>query len=123
MGGRPVIVIRFAPPARPLNMNDRSHWAVKAKATAAWREAAFFAVRQRWPRCEPRPFSVVQLVIPVRSLKVRRDPSNWYPTVKAVVDGLVDAGVFADDSSKHLATVEPEFKQGGYVEVHIAEAT
>lgn len=117
-----MIVIRFPPPARPLNMNDRKHWAAKAKLTAAWREAAYVAAIKNI-LYRNQPFSVVQLVIPVRSLKVRRDPSNWYPTVKACVDGLVDAGVFADDSSKHLATVEPEFKQGGYVEVHIREAT
>lgn len=119
-----MIVIRFPPPAPTLNMNDRKHWAAKAKAAAAWREAAGWAAHDAANNGLQRnqPFSVVQLVIPVRSLKVRRDPSNWYPTVKAVVDGLVDAGVFADDSSKHLATVEPEFKQGGYVEVHIKEA-
>lgn len=119
-----MIVIRFPPPARPLNMNDRKHWAAKANLVASWRSAACYAALEatnKWLK-RNQPFSIVQLVIPVRSLKVRRDPSNWYPTVKAVVDGLVDAGVFADDSSKHLATVEPEFKQGGDVEVHITEA-
>lgn len=120
-----MIVIRFPPPAPTLNMNQRLHWARKAERTADWREAARLAAVNAANNGLKRnqPFSVVQLVIPVRSLKVRRDPSNWYPTVKAVVDGLVDAGVFADDSSKHLATVEPEFKQGGWVEVHIKEAT
>jgi crossover junction endodeoxyribonuclease RusA len=32
----------------------------------------------------------------------RADPANAYPTVKALVDGLVDFGVLTDDDSKHL---------------------
>jgi len=32
----------------------------------------------------------------------RRDPANWYPTAKACVDGLVDAGVLTDDSARYL---------------------
>ena len=34
--------------------------------------------------------------------RVRTDPANSYPTVKAVVDGFVDAGVLPDDDASHL---------------------
>lgn len=30
--------------------------------------------------------------------KRRMDTPNWYPTVKALIDGLTDAGVFVDDN-------------------------
>lgn len=32
----------------------------------------------------------------------RRDPNNWAPTGKAIVDGMVDAGLLPDDSTRHL---------------------
>lgn len=111
-----MITISFPLPCKPLTMNQRMHWAQKAKATKAWRLTAHLTalvgVRNGTHTC-PLPRSIVQLDIPVRSLKVRRDPSNWYPTIKACVDGLVDAGLFSDDSSEHLATTEPRFHQGG----------
>lgn len=32
----------------------------------------------------------------------RLDASNYAPTVKALVDGVVDAGALPDDSGKHV---------------------
>jgi len=33
----------------------------------------------------------------------RRDPGNWYPSLKAMIDGaLVDSGIIPDDDDKHL---------------------
>jgi hypothetical protein len=40
----------------------------------------------------------------------RRDPANWAPTAKAVIDGLVDAKVFTDDDHKHL--IGPDMRIG-----------
>ncbi|HEV2355447.1 MAG TPA: hypothetical protein VGR89_14460 [Puia sp.] len=34
--------------------------------------------------------------------KRKRDPGNWYPSYKAVIDGVVDAGVIRDDSDEFL---------------------
>lgn len=39
--------------------------------------------------------------------KQRRDPGNWSPTAKALVDGIVDAGVLPDDNHKHLLGPDP----------------
>jgi hypothetical protein len=36
----------------------------------------------------------------------RRDPHNWWPSVKAGIDGIVDAGVLPDDSRQYLTSVE-----------------
>ena len=112
---RRMITIEFPMPCKPLTMNQRMHWAQKAKATKAWREASYIAAWKfdgSW-RPPQLPRSIVQLDIPVRSTKVRRDPHNWYPTVKAVIDGLVDAGLWPDDNSDYVATTEPKFHQGG----------
>lgn len=37
----------------------------------------------------------------------RRDAINLYPLVKALTDGLVDAGVIPDDTPQYVATPEP----------------
>jgi Holliday junction resolvase RusA-like endonuclease len=118
-----VIRFSFPLPSKPLNMNDRDgHPAQTRRRGKVWRHAAYYAAvdainRGRLRR--PLPFSTVQLTIPVRSLKSRRDPSNWAPTTKAVVDGLVDARVWPDDSSEFVATVEPKFELGRLVVVEI----
>jgi hypothetical protein len=36
----------------------------------------------------------------------RRDPHNWYPSIKAAIDGIVRSGaVLPDDDSKHVLGV------------------
>jgi hypothetical protein len=34
------------------------------------------------------------------------DPGNSYPPVKAIIDGLVDAGVFDNDTLKQVVSIE-----------------
>jgi hypothetical protein len=41
----------------------------------------------------------------------RYDPNNLWPTVKAVVDGFVDAGLLADDDHTHV--IGPDMRHGG----------
>jgi len=43
----------------------------------------------------------------------RRDPANWYPSFKACVDGLVDAGVLNDDDHAHV--IGPDMRIGPVV--------
>jgi hypothetical protein len=44
----------------------------------------------------------------------RRDPANWYPSFKAAVDGLVDAGLLDDDD--HTRLVGPDMRLGRKVQ-------
>ena len=37
----------------------------------------------------------------------RRDPHNYMPALKAMVDGFVDAGVLPDDDRRHLQGPDP----------------
>lgn len=89
------------PPCAFLNANDRPHHHAKAKLTKAWRASAQAAI---WvnPRVQPK-HQYAHIIVSIRwPDKRRRDPGNWYPTAKAIVDGLVDAGVLIDDDDAHV---------------------
>ncbi len=92
----------------PLTANDRMHHMVKARRTAAVRQTAGWLARaNRVPalaRC-----SVSLHYAPVD--RRRRDADNLVPTLKALCDGLVDAGVVRDDTPdlmvKAMPVIEP----------------
>jgi crossover junction endodeoxyribonuclease RusA len=101
------IALEFLPPTQMLTLNQREHWAPAAVKKKAWRSAAYFHARSNHVplqagRC------VVSLSLPVADNR-RRDGHNWVSTLKPVVDGLVDAGVFPDDSTPYVLTLEPSF--------------
>ena len=106
------VTLQFPPPAKPITLNQREHWAPRAARTKAWRHAAMYhALATKVPHLTGR--CVVSISIPVASLNVRRDGSNWVSTQKAACDGLVDAGVFPDDSTPYVLTLEPSFHLAG----------
>lgn len=83
---------------------------------AEWRDAAFWWARHaRLGPCGP---SVVRVVLPV-TRGGRRDPSNFLPAAKAVVDGLVLAGLWPDDGPAHVSLAEPVLAVGSDVVVEI----
>lgn len=103
----------FPLPATPLTMNQRLHWRPRNALTVAWRgDTAWHAIA----KCERTalPPCTVDIAIPVRGAK-RRDPHNWTPTCKAVVDGLVDARWWPDDNSTWVTVLEPTLVVGGDV--------
>lgn len=118
-----MIVLPFSStPSTPLSTNEahRLHWASRRRRTDPWRDAAIVLARAErladkvkgWP-------ADVQVVIPVRDRR-RRDPSNYVGTVvKAVIDGLVTAKVWPDDSPEWVRVIEPELRVGGNPEVRI----
>lgn len=80
-----------------LSMNDRLDKHTRARRTRWWRQAAALAGRNvpglEWGRV------VIFFRFPTNH---RREVNNLMPTSKAIVDGLVDAGVFPDDNDKHV---------------------
>lgn len=44
-----------------------------------------------------------------------RDPSNYLPAVKAAVNGLVDAGLWPDDTAEFVSIAEPVLVKGQLV--------
>lgn len=82
-----------------LSANDRGHWAKRHRWTKEIRDTAFWFARQA--KLGPYEAITVTAVIHPPDNR-RRDAHNLLPTVKAAVDGLVDAGVIEDDNDDHL---------------------
>ena len=102
----PQHVLDVARPDDWISANERTHWAVKAGKTKVWR--ARFAVEARdLPR-----MNRVHILAEIRNAghSRRRDASNLAPTVKAAVDGIVDAGAIPDDSDQYV--IGTEFRNG-----------
>lgn len=91
----------------PLTANQRLHHFAKARITRDLREATASLARHAGipplGRCE------VSLTWYVKDRR-RRDADNIVPTLKAMCDGLVDAGVVVDDTPdlmvKHMPRIE-----------------
>ncbi|SEC02450.1 crossover junction endodeoxyribonuclease RusA [Streptomyces misionensis] len=103
---------------RLLNSNQRPHHHDRARLTKALRDAAMEAVSehtalmQALAAAKPGPlFQRAHVLGILRPPSARRaDPANWYPSFKAAVDGLVDAGLLADDD--HTRLVGPDMRLG-----------
>jgi crossover junction endodeoxyribonuclease RusA len=92
-----------------ISANQRGHWTTRAKLTAGWRQAAGWLARQAGVPALGQTRIVAELeMVPRR--RVRIDPANYAPTAKAAVDGLVDAGIWPDDSSGWV--VGPDMRLG-----------
>lgn len=99
----------FGAPARLLNLNDRDHWATRARIVKDWRQTAGWAALQLPKDFRPCPGKiVVEITLPVKRMQ-RRDGHNYAPTIKPIIDGLVDANVVPDDDTSHVLTAEPTF--------------
>lgn len=90
-----------------INSNVRAHWAVRARETREWRETVGWLARAERAGDLGRIDVVLYATPPDRR---RRDRHNLTPCLKAALDGLVDAGVVADDT--------PEFVRADRVELH-----
>jgi Holliday junction resolvase RusA-like endonuclease len=90
-----------------INSNQRDHRHQVAKMTKAWRETAAL-------RAQGIPAFAGQVHIIAHIFKTRAgryDTNNLAPTTKAIVDGLVDAGVLVDDSTEWV--IGPDHRHGG----------
>ena len=81
--------------APPLNLNQRMHWRTKAALTRQLRDAAAVLARHH----HLHGYERVRVTLHYQPRDRRtRDAENPIPTLKALADGLVDAGVVRDDS-------------------------
>lgn len=81
-----------------LTANGRYHWADKAKRTKALRSKTALLARSLTPIT-----GIVHAAAFVAYPRGGRvDVANSYPSIKACIDGLVDAGVIVDDSNRYL---------------------
>lgn len=105
--------LEMPPGQELLNANDRIHWSKRNRITQQLRSDAHLMAR----------YLKIPLLARARIDGIyqppdsrRRDAGNWYPTFKAQIDGLVDAGVFADDDhtrvdGPHMSIGDP-FPEG-----------
>lgn len=90
----------------PLNMNDRMHWAKKAKIVKSLRHEAF--VRAKAMKLPTNCGHIeVQLNFRPRDHR-RRDAINLVLNQKSLVDGLVDAWIVHDDTPDYVTDLMPK---------------
>jgi crossover junction endodeoxyribonuclease RusA len=96
-------------PCTMLNSNARTHRMAAAKLTAQWRMAGKIAARLLTAPDLPKPVRIMAYVWKPRANHY--DPNNLYPTCKAILDGVVDAGWLPDDDFMHVEG--PDMRHGG----------
>jgi crossover junction endodeoxyribonuclease RusA len=89
------IVLPYTKP--PLSLNQRLHWAVKAKLVKEVRTATAQLAKQA--KIPPLEAVEITLIYTPKTAR-KRDTDNLFATLKPAVDGLVDAGVIADDNTE-----------------------
>lgn len=97
-----MLTLTIPAPCEPMTANMRLHHHVKAARTRNWRLRAALQARLE----TPMPFAHVTYWIHATTNR-RRDVANYYPTVKACLDGVVDAGVLPDDDDLHVIGPDP----------------
>lgn len=101
----------FVPVAQneQINSNHRIHHHKRAGMTRVLRQRAHtLAEANNAPALLPRVEVNAHIIRPNNR---KYDPGNLYPTAKAIVDGLVDAGLMEDDDWRHLEG--PFMRHGG----------
>ena len=85
------------------NAERRWHYHKRAQMVSSTRERFFWLAKQAGvPRLEACVVTAVPCAANRRSMA---DVAACYPTVKAAIDGIVDAGVLPDDDPRHLQAV------------------
>lgn len=85
-----------------LSANDKMHWAARARLTKQLRQWGYLLGREGQGVARlhlTRARVEFEFAYPDRR---RRDRHNLAPTVKAFMDGLIDAGLLPDDSDRFL---------------------
>lgn len=95
MTGRTVAIT--IPRSLALTANQRLHWQPQRERTRQLRQLGLINASKLGA------FDRAHLTVTLAWHDAhRRDPANWYPTVKALIDGMVDAGLLPDDDGAHL---------------------
>lgn len=126
--------LTLPPGLKLLNANQRIHHRVRAELTSAIRGAAMaqcsehHQLRADLASAGHGPLLQHAYILGIIHPNTRRriDPANLYPSFKAAVDGLVDAGVLEDDDHTHV--IGPDMRigpivRGSQLALHIQELT
>lgn len=93
-------------PGRPISLNaERSaHWRVRHQQTLRWRTDAYHLALLQRP-LEQFENPVIVTAAHYQAKGVMADTANIVPSVKALIDGLRDAGVLKDDAGAQVAGI------------------
>lgn len=94
-----------------LNANDRLSWQKSHKITARLRRLGEIEGRKCKTTTYNKNHSCGLIITVFPPTKRRMDPPNFYPTIKALVDGLTDAKIWTDDN--HEVIKYMTFRYGG----------
>nr|DAN36112.1 MAG TPA: Endodeoxyribonuclease RusA [Caudoviricetes sp.] len=100
-----------------INSNDRQHQTDKAKVTKRIRAFAYWhtSMNKDKGRAAFSPSNPCEVTVTIYSpTKSKLDPPNLHPTVKAIIDGMTDAGIWTDDNHKVIKKLS--FVYGGLSE-------
>jgi crossover junction endodeoxyribonuclease RusA len=111
-------------PPRELSPNARVHWAKKAKATRDYRYDAKVEGWRVVPASQrPGWTEAIATTVVFAPNRRRRDRDNLLASLKSAFDGLVDAGILADDAGLHHAPLRIEYdKDDPRVEITVTQA-
>ena len=108
-------------PDRDLNQNKRLHHMQLYRAKRQSKdEAMALVLEQGRPDI---PYEKAHITITwVAKDKRRRDPDNLFASMKPYIDGLVEAGLIADDSAMHVSyTLKYELGEANNTIVEVEE--
>nr|DAX45680.1 MAG TPA: Endodeoxyribonuclease RusA [Caudoviricetes sp.] len=94
-------------PLLSINKLMSEHWRTRQKSSKYWRRVGRNA-SENLPEMRPPVECHVYIY---RARSGRYDPGNYYPTAKAILDGIVDTGILPDDSHEYLDG--PHLHHGG----------
>lgn len=121
------LLITFPKPeeAWSINQDRKIHWSARSRLKKAWKHTAWgYAIQAKgtahpgFTHLDP---SLIRVLIPF-SKAGRRDPHNYTGTVvKAIIDGLVLAGFWPDDTAEWVEVADPVLiiDSDALVQIHI----
>ena len=102
-GDAPNSILFTIPDNEWLTANKKLHWAEKSRRARALRERAHYQSLNALRRGTLKPaYGRVRVIAGIQYRASRVDPANAYPSIKALIDGMTDAGVFEDDSAEYV---------------------
>ncbi len=99
-----MITFHFPAPADRLSLNDRIHHMKRYRLNKTWKDAVATHARSHANSARiRRPLGPSRVRVDFYvAANGRRDSDNAYAGIKPVLDGLVAAGWFPDDSIEHV---------------------
>ena len=113
-------IIVDVPDNEYLSSNDRMHWRPERNRKIALRNRGMILARQQSLEIPTPCFLIVKVGLRTAG---RADPPNAEPTVKCLIDGIVNAGAIEDDSSAFIVGTlyqrGPRVKEKGWRRIHL----